>query len=58
MNGYIRNLNGANLDYAKAQVQRKKFRHYYNHILLRRVKSENRKMLLRLINTKLNTSMR
>jgi hypothetical protein len=58
MNGYVRNLNAANLDYAKAQVQRKKFRHYYNHILLRRVKSDNRKMLLRLINTKLNTSMR
>ena len=58
MNGYIRNLNAANLDYAKAQVQRKKFRHYYNHILLRRVKSDDRKMLLRLMNTKLNTSMR
>jgi len=58
MDGYIRNLNFANLDYAKAQVQRKKFRHYYNHILLRRVKSEDRKMLLRLNNTKLNVSMR
>ena len=57
-NGYIRNLNAANLNYNKAQTQRKKFRHYYNHILLRRVKSENRKMLLRLNNTKLNISMR
>ena len=57
-NGYIRNLNAANLNYNKAQTQRKKFRHYYNHILLRRVRSENRKMLLRLNNTKLNISMR
>ena len=57
-NGYVRNLNAANLNYNKAQVERKKFRHYYNHILLRRVKSENRKMLLRLNNTKLNISMR
>ena len=57
-NGYIRNLNAANLNYNKAQTQRKKFRHYYNHILLRRVKSENRKMLLRLNNTKLNISIR
>ena len=57
-NGYIRNLNAANLNYNKAQTQRKKFRHYYNHVLLRRVKSENRKMLLRLNNTKLNISMR
>jgi len=57
-NGYIRNLNAANLNYNKAQVQRKKFRHYYNHILLRRLQSDNRKMLLRLENTKLNISMR
>jgi len=58
MDGYIRNLNAANLNYAKAQTQRKKFRHYYNHILLRRVKSEDRKMLFRLGNTKLNISMK
>ena len=58
MNGYIRNLNAANMNYAKAQIERKKFRHYYNHILLRRVQSDNRKMLLRLENTKLNISMR
>ena len=57
MNGYIRNLNAANMNYAKAQTQRKKFRHYYNHILLRRVQSQDRKMLLRLNNTKLNVSM-
>jgi hypothetical protein len=57
-NGYIRNLNTVNLNYNKPEVQRKKFRHYSNHVLLRRQKSDNRKMLLRLNNTKLNLSMR
>ena len=57
-NGYIRDLNSANLNYNKAQGQRKKFRHYYNKIILRRVLSNNRKMLLKLNNTKLNLSYR
>ena len=57
-NGYIRPLNQTNLDYFKPETQRKKFRHYSNHVLLRRQRSENRKMLLRLDNTKLLLSMR
>ena len=57
-NGYIKVLNTINLNYNKAPLQHKKFRHYYNNIILRRVKSENRKMLLRLNNTKLLLSMR
>jgi len=57
-NGYIRPLNATNLDYFKPETQRKKFRHYSNHVLLRRQESGDRKMLLRLENTKLLLSMR
>ena len=58
LNGYIRDLNAANLNYNKDPFQHKKFRHYYNKVLLRRHKSGNRKMLLKLVNTKLNLSFR
>ena len=57
-NGYIRDLNSANLNYNKAQGQRKKFRHYYNKVILRRTLSNDRKMLLKLNNSKLNLSFR
>jgi len=57
-NGYIRELNESNLNYNKAEDQRKKFRHYYNKVLLRRNLSSNRKMLLKLVNSKLNLSFR
>ena len=58
LNGYIRDLNNVNLNYNKEEIQHKKFRHYYNKILLRRKKSGDRKMLLKLANTKLNLSFR
>mgnify|MGYP003131463560 CR=1 FL=1 len=58
LNGYIRDLNEANLNYNKDQLQRKKFRHYYNKILLRRTVSGDRKMVLKLANTKVNYSFR
>jgi len=57
-NGYIRPLNQTNLNYFKSPTQHKKFRHYSNHVLLRRQESGNRKMLLRLDNTKLLLSKR
>ena len=57
-NGYIRPLNSVNLNYNKLATQRKKFRHYSNQVILRRNVSGNRKMLLRLNNTKLQLSMR
>ena len=57
-NGYIRPLNPINLNYSKAATQRKKFRHYSNNVILRRNVSGNRKMLLRLNNTKLLLSQR
>ena len=58
--GYKRPLNPVNLNYNKPQTQRKKFRHYYNHILLRKSDEglTTRKMLLILENTKLNMSFR
>ena len=58
LNGYIRDLNAINLNYQKPADQRKKFRHYYNKLILRRVNSVDRKMLLKLANTKLNLSFR
>ncbi|NQY31313.1 MAG: hypothetical protein HRT69_17840, partial [Flavobacteriaceae bacterium] len=58
LNGYIRNLNENNIDYLKSEHERKKFRHYYNKVVLRRLRSHNRKMLLKLQNTKLLLSNR
>ena len=58
LNGYIRDLNQANLNYFKPAFQRKKFRHYVNSVILRKNISSNRKMLLKLANTKINMSMR
>jgi hypothetical protein len=58
LNGYIKNLNQANLNYIKAPLQRKKFRHYYNMIILRKNVSGDRKMLLKLNNSKMNISFR
>jgi hypothetical protein len=58
LNGYIKDLNSVNLDYTKDSDQRKKFRHYYNKFLLRRRVSSNRKMMLKINNTKLNLSFR
>ena len=58
LNGYIRDLNQANLNYFKPAFQRKKFRHYWNSVILRKNISGNRKMLLKLANTKINMSFR
>ena len=51
-NGYIRTLNPANLNYDKAELQRKKFRHYTTVVLFRRLISNDRKMLVMITNTK------
>ena len=58
LNGYIKDLNQANLNYIKAEMQHKKFRHYYNMLLLRKNYSGDRKMLLKLNNSKMNVSFR
>ena len=54
----IKDLNTANINLLKSSFERKKFRHYYNHVVLRRLVSDDKKMLLRLENTKLNASQR
>jgi hypothetical protein len=57
-NGYIRELNQTNLDYNKPQLQRKKFRHYLNYLTLIRENSSDTNMILKLVNTKNQISLR
>jgi hypothetical protein len=45
-NGYIKNLNVNNLDYDKFALERKKFRHYKNTVLLRRRVSGNKNIIV------------
>lgn len=58
LNGYIRVLNINNLNYNKSPFDRKKFRHYVNHVVLTRTVSDNVKMLLKVSNNKLLNSPR
>lgn len=51
-NGYVKTLNLFNLNYNKESFQRKKFRHYINHVFFRKVISGNKKMLVMLTNNK------
>ena len=51
-NGYIRDLNPANLDYNKSELQRKKFRHYLNYLVLRKDVVADVDMILKLTNAK------
>jgi len=51
-NGYIRVLNPNNLNYNKDPLQRKKFRHYTVSVLLRKLVSGDRKMLVMLADVK------
>jgi len=75
LNGYVRDLNEAYMNYNKPQLERKKFRHYVNNLILRKKVEyqtvsgdmvtpfpngipHTRKMLLKLVNTKINLSVR
>jgi hypothetical protein len=58
VNGYIRSLNGNNIDYNKSPFERKKFRHYLNHVVLTKNVSDTVKMLLKVSNNKLLNSPR
>lgn len=55
-NGYVKSLNAANLNYNKAELQRKKFRHYTNSVFLRKRvivgQQMTYKMLVLIANTK------
>jgi hypothetical protein len=57
-NGYRKSINPRYINYSKDPTTRKRFRHYANRIILRRVKSDNIKMLLTLVNTKQLKSIR
>lgn len=50
--GYKRELNPANLNYAKSVFERKKFRHYFANVLLTKSVSNNVKMLMKIANNK------
>ena len=58
VNGYIRSLNGNNIDYNKSPFERKKFRHYLNHVVLTKNISDKVKMLFKVSNNKLLNSPR
>ena len=51
-NGYVRILNSSNMNYQKNDLERKKFRHYTNSVLLRKLVSGDRKMLVMLSENK------
>jgi hypothetical protein len=57
-NGYIFNINNTSVDYKKASFERKKFRHTANKVLLRKLVSDDVKMLFKLSNQKINPSPR
>lgn len=57
-NGYIRNINPTYVNYNKGATQRKKFRHYINKVLLKKIISGSSKFLLKLSNNKLLASFR
>ena len=57
-NGYIKALNPLNLNYAKSETQRKKFRHYLNFINFSKADSTDTNMIVKLTNTKNQISHR
>ena len=57
-NGYVRNLNPANLNYDKAEFQRKKFRHYNNRVILKRHTNNNVEILVSLAASNMQVSHR
>ena len=57
-NGYEREIKNTYVNYEKSTLQHKRMRHYLNKILLKRMKSEDVKMLFRLSTTKTTISPR
>ena len=56
--GFRRVLNPNAIDYLKPALQHKKFRHFANRVILRKLVSGDKKMILKLVNVKLLTSTR
>ena len=57
-NGYIKSIRPQAVDYAKAELQRKKFRHMVNYIYLSKLDSRNTNMILKIFNSKNQYSLR
>ena len=57
-NGYQFDINASYVDYDKAALQRKKFRHMINRVLLRKVASNDVKLLFKMSNQKILLSPR
>ena len=57
-NGYVQELNPANLNYNKSELQRKKFRHYNNFVRLIKKNPQDANMILRIANVKNQNSPR
>ena len=57
-NGYKFQINPAYVDYGKAALQRKKFRHYVNNVFLKKHVSGKNKFLFKIVNEKLLQSPR
>lgn len=57
-NGYIRTLNGNNMNYAKNPLELKKFRGYTTNVLLRKLVSGSKKIMVMLAEIKLLNSQR
>jgi len=57
-NGYDKSINPAYVDVFKLATEHKKFRHFGNKIILRKTQSGDKKMLLKLVNSKMLNSPR
>ena len=60
-NGYIKTLNANNLNYAKPELQRKRFRHYLNYLFLSKLATQDERdinFILKIINSKNQASLR
>ena len=60
-NGYIKTLNANNLNYAKPELQRKRFRHYLNYLFLSKLATQDERdinFILKIVNSKNQASLR
>jgi hypothetical protein len=57
-NGYSKSINPAYVNVFKLATEHKKFRHFGNKIILRKTRSGDKKMLLKLVNSKMLNSPR
>ena len=57
-NGYVYQINPEYINYQKSALERKKFRHNVNRVLLRRLKSGNVKLLFKISNQKILQSVK